>query len=182
MKGMLLKNKASIQYVLTLYSMENNNKQYKYIKSDSNRLVVRSIHDACAWSMRVIYSKKHEMWLITRCKGPHNCTSLKVVTNGKMMDSRFISIALKQYVWKDITRSIKDLYSMLHVKHGHKVTMYKVWEAKQKAIARIYENFDESYMKLPQFLAALNDANPNTVTLLNCDPRVPGTCIFNFVF
>ena len=39
-KGMLLKNKVSVQYVLTFYSVENNNKQYKYIKPDSNRLVV----------------------------------------------------------------------------------------------------------------------------------------------
>ena len=44
--GMLFKNKASIQYVLTLYSVEHN-KQYKVIKFDTNRLVVRCIHEAC---------------------------------------------------------------------------------------------------------------------------------------
>ena len=36
---MLFKNKASVQYVLTFYSVEHN-KQYKVIKSDTNRLVV----------------------------------------------------------------------------------------------------------------------------------------------
>ena len=60
--------------------------------------------------------------------------------------------------------------------------MYKVWEAKQKAIARIYGDFDELYAKLPQFLAALSDADPNTITMLKCDLRVPGTCIFNSAF
>ena len=60
--------------------------------------------------------------------------------------------------------------------------MYKVWEAKQKAIARIYGDFDESYAELPRFLAALSDANPDTVTTLKCDPGVPRTCIFNSAF
>ena len=51
------------------------------------------------------------------------------------MDSKFISIALKQYVREEIGRSIKDLRSMLYVKHEHDVAMYKVWEAKQNAVA-----------------------------------------------
>ena len=42
------------------------------------------------------------------------------------MDLRFISIALEQYIREDIARSIKDLCSMLHAKHRHEVTMYKV--------------------------------------------------------
>ncbi|XP_023926256.1 uncharacterized protein LOC112037653 [Quercus suber] len=180
-KGMLFTNKASVQYVLTLYSVEHN-KQYKVIKSDTNRLVVRCTHDACPSSIRAIFSKKHRLWLISKCTGPQNCTSLQVVTDGRMMDSRFISIALKQYVREDITRSIKDLRSMLHAKHGHDVTMYKVWEAKQKAVACIYGDFDKSYAELPRFLVALDDADPNTVTLLKCDPRVPGTCLFNSTF
>ena len=71
---------------------------------------------------------------------------------------------------------------MLHEKHEHDVTMYKVWEAKQKAVARIYGNFDELYTELPWFLASLSDADPNIVTMLKCDPRVLGTCIFNFAF
>ena len=35
---------------------------------------------------------------------------------------------------------------------------------------------------MPQFLVALSNADPNTITTLKCDPRVPGTCIFNSVF
>ena len=91
-----------------------------------------------------------------------------------MMDSKFISIALEKYVREDLTRSIKDLRSILHAKHGHDLTMYKVWEAKQKAVARIYGDFDESYTKLPWFLVALSDADPDTVTTLKCDPMSKG--------
>ena len=168
---MLFQNKASIHYVLTLYSVEHN-KQYKVIKSNTKRLVMRCIHEACLWSIRATCSKKHRMWVISKCIGPYSCTSLQVVTDGQMMDSKFISIALEKYVREDLTWSVKDLRSILHVKHGHDVTMYKVWETKQKAVARIYGDFDESYTELPRFLAALSDADLNTVTTLKCNPRV----------
>ena len=84
------------------------------------------------------------MWLISKCTGPHSCTPLQVATNGRMMDLRFISITLEQYIREDIGRSIKDLRSMLQMKHEHEVTMYKVWEAKQKAVVHIYGDFNES--------------------------------------
>ena len=143
---MLFQNKASIHYVLTLYSVEHN-KQHKVIKFDTKRLVMRCIHKACPWSIRATCSKKNRMWVISKCNGPHSCTSLQVATSGRMMDSKFISIALEKYVR-----------------------------------ARIYGDFDELYAKLPQFLATLSDADPNTITMLKCDLRVPGTCIFNSTF
>ena len=71
---------------------------------------------------------------------------------------------------------------MPHARHGHDVTMYKVWEAKHKAVARIYGHFDESYAELPRFLVALDDAHPDTITLLKCNLHVLGTCIFNSKF
>ncbi|XP_050290201.1 uncharacterized protein LOC126728421 [Quercus robur] len=153
--GMLFKNKASVQYVLTLYSVEHN-KKYKVIKSDTNRLVVWCIHKACLWSIRANCSKKHGMWVISTCKGPHSCSSLQLATDGQMMDSKFISIALEKYVQKELTQ--------------------------KKAAARIYGDFDESYAKLPRFLATLSDANLDTVTTLKCDPHVLRTCIFNSAF
>ena len=122
---MLFKNKASVQYVLTLYSVEHN-KQYKVIKSDTNRLVVRCKNEACVWSIRANCSKKHGMWVINTCKGPHSCSSLQLPTDGRMMDSKFISIALENYVREDLTRKVRDLRNMLHARHGHDVTMYKV--------------------------------------------------------
>ena len=101
-KRILFQNKASIHYVLTLYSVEHN-KQYKIIKSDTKRLVVRCIHKACSWSIWATCIKKHRMWVISKCNGPHSCTSLQVATDWRMMDLKFISIALEKYVWEDLT-------------------------------------------------------------------------------
>ena len=99
------------------------------------------------------------------------------------MDLKFISITLELYIREDISRTIATLRSFLHVKHDHWASHYKVWNAKQKVVAAIYGDFNESYAELPQFLAALKDADPTIVTELKCDHRgVPGTCTFNCAF
>ena len=181
-KGMLFNNKAAVQHALTMFSV-GLNKKFKYMKSDPERLVVTCVHDACLWSIRAIYSKRHKLWMITTSKGPHTCSTLQVDHDGRMMDSKFIAITLESYVREDISRTVATLRSVLHAKHGHWASHYKVWDAKQKAVAAIYGGFDESYAELPRFLAALKDADPTTVTQLKCDHRsVPGTCTFNCAF
>uniref|UniRef100_A0A2N9ICB4 SWIM-type domain-containing protein n=1 Tax=Fagus sylvatica TaxID=28930 RepID=A0A2N9ICB4_FAGSY len=45
---------------------------------------------------------------------------------------------------------------------GHKISYYKVWDAKQKAIANIFGDWGESYQLLPKFMKALIDSNPGT--------------------
>nr|XP_023883392.1 uncharacterized protein LOC111995693 [Quercus suber] len=156
------------------------NKKFKYMKSDPERLVVTCVEDACPWSVRAINSKRRKLWEITTCKGPHTCSSLQVDHDGRMMDSKFIAITLESYVREDISRTIATLRSLSHAKHDHWASHYKVWDAKHKAVAAIYGDFDESYAELPRFLAALKDADPTTVTQLKCDNRnVLGTCTFN---
>ena len=96
-KGMQFKNKALVQHALTMYSMEHN-KKYKSIKANFNRLVVSYVYDACPWLVRAICSKKHKLWNLTTCKGPHTCSSLQVDCDGRMMDSEFLAITLETYI------------------------------------------------------------------------------------
>ena len=126
---MLFKNKVVVQHVLTMFSVRLN-KKFKYMKSDPGRLVVTCVHDACLWSVRAIYSKRPKLWMSTTCKGPHTCSSLQVDHDGRMMGSKFIAITLGSYVWEDISRIVATLRSLLHVKHSHWASHYKVWDAK----------------------------------------------------
>ena len=137
-----------------MFSVEHN-KKYKYIKSNFERLVVRCVQDSCPQLVQAISSKKNNMRMITTCKGPHTCSSLQVEYDGRMMDLKFISITLETYIWEDISRTISVLRSLLHEKHKHWASHYKVCDAKQKAVVAIFEDFNESYVELPQFLVVL---------------------------
>ena len=117
-KEILLKNKALVQHDLTMFFVEHN-KKYKSIKSDFNRLVMSCVYNAYPWLVRAICSKKHNMWKITKCKGPYICLSLQVELDGRMMDSKFIVVTLETYIQEDISRTIPCLHCLLHAKHKH---------------------------------------------------------------
>ena len=115
---MLFKNKATVQHALTMFSV-GLNKKFKYMKLDPERLVITCVHGACPWSVQAICSKRHKLWMITTCKGPHTCSSLQVDHDGRVMDLKFIAITFESYVWEDISRTIATLHSLLHAKHDH---------------------------------------------------------------
>ena len=66
------------------------------------------------------------MWMIITCKGPHTCSSLQVDHDGRMMDSKFMAITFKSYVWENISKTIATIRSLLHAKHNHWAFHYKV--------------------------------------------------------
>ena len=45
---------------------------------------------------------------------------------------------------------------------GHKPFYYKVWDAKQKAIGKMFGNWEEPYQRLQKLLMAYVDQDPTT--------------------
>ena len=68
--------------------------------------------------------------------------------DGKMMDSNFLAKKLHINVLADHTSKIKDLKNLMKERFNHNILYYKIWDAKQKAIANIHGNWEESYQKL----------------------------------
>ena len=79
---------------------------------------------------------------------PHTYPSVGVNKDGRMMDLDFLSKELHKYVLEDHTYKIKDLQNLMKERIQHKISYYKIWGAKQKAIANIHRNWEESYQKL----------------------------------
>uniref|UniRef100_A0A2N9IC04 Transposase MuDR plant domain-containing protein n=1 Tax=Fagus sylvatica TaxID=28930 RepID=A0A2N9IC04_FAGSY len=133
-KGLIFSDKAEVQYAVKIYS----------IKKKPER-------------------KKHGFWEITKYYGPHTCTNLDVSKDGKMLDSNLIEREIHHLVVKDHAVTIGTLDAEIFKEYKAKVSYFKLWDAKQKAIARIYGDWVKSYEILPMFMAAVQDANPNTV-------------------
>ena len=94
--------------------------------------------------------------------GHHICPSVGVNKDGRMMDSNFLAQELHKYVLKDHTCKIKDLQNLMKERLQHKISYYKIWDAKQKAIANIHGNWEESYQKLQKLLLAYKDNDLGT--------------------
>ncbi|XP_023898886.2 uncharacterized protein LOC112010734 [Quercus suber] len=139
--------------------------------------------DSCPWSVRAICCKGDNVWKIAKSKGPHTCDKIQNAHDGRMIDSAFLAYVLERYIREDPAYKIKNLRHVVLADLKHEVSHYKVWDAKQKAVAAIYGDFKESYAELPHFLAGLTDASPGTQYKLIVDDNYErGTCTFNSVF
>ena len=64
----------------------------------------------------------------------------------------------------------------------HKISYYKIWDTKQKAIANIHGNWEESYQKLQKLLLAYKDSDLGTqVSYQSINGDTPGTIILKHV-
>ena len=61
------------------------------------------------------------------------------------------------------TTIIDHLRDFIKAKYyGHKLSYYKIWDEKQKAIAKIFKNWEESYQRLRKLLLAYLDQETGT--------------------
>nr|XP_025628743.1 uncharacterized protein LOC112721955 [Arachis hypogaea] len=75
----------------------------------------------------------------------------------------------------DASVNIKVLLNATAAHFGFRPTYRRVWLAKQKAVAIIYGDWDESYNELPKWVLGVQLTMPGTVTVLRTNPvRVGG--------
>ena len=60
--------------------------------------------------------------------------------NGRMMDSNFLAQELHKYILEDHSYKIKYLQNLIKERFQHEILYYKIWDAKQKAIANVHGN------------------------------------------
>ena len=101
--------------------------------------------------------------MVTVYVGPHTCIRIGVRNDGRMMNCNFIASDILKKLCEDHTTPIKHLRSMIKLKYeGHKPSYYKVRDAKQKAIGKMFGNWEETYQRLQKLLMQYIDQDPTT--------------------
>ena len=70
--------------------------------------------------------------------GPHNCTPIGLRRDSRMMDSNFVASEIVSKLQQDHNACIDQLWDIIKTKYDHELFYYKVWDAKQKAIVKIF--------------------------------------------
>ena len=122
--------------------------------------------------------------MVTVYVGPHTCIPIGVRNDGRMMNCNFIASDILKKLCEDHTIPIKHLRSMIESKYdGHNPSYYMVWDAKQKAIRKIFGNWEKSYQKLQKLLMAYIDQDPNTQVFYCTTPTNKDNTVFlHYVF
>ncbi|XP_057747909.1 uncharacterized protein LOC130967104 [Arachis stenosperma] len=151
--------------------------QYKVVESDHRRYVGKcsEFGNGCTWLIRLSLRKRKGIWEVKRYNGPHTCLATSISSDHRSLDYHVISAFIMPMVRADASVSIKVLLNATAAHFGFRPTYRRVWMAKQKSIAIIYGDWDESYNDLPRWVLGVQLTMPGSVVVLKTTPvRVGG--------
>ena len=115
---------------------------------------------------------EHGLWIVTSYRGPHNCIPLATALDGRMMDCNFVAAEFVPLLQE---KRMATIYHLTHFIKGkyfeHNLSFYKIWVVKQRAIVKIFGNWEESYQKLRKLLLAYLDEETGTRYWWHTIPR-----------
>nr|XP_025692458.1 uncharacterized protein LOC112794692 [Arachis hypogaea] len=151
--------------------------QYKVVESDYRRYVKKcsEFGNGCTWLIRLSLRQRKGIWEVKRYNGPHTCLATSISSDHRSLDYHVIATFIMPMVRADASVNIKVLLNATAAHFGFRPTYRRVWMAKQKAVAIIYGDWDESYNELPWWVLGVQLTMPGTVAVLKtCPVRVGG--------
>lgn len=168
--GELFESKIAFQKRLSIYAYKMNF-EFKFKKSQADRVSVVCDADNCTWSLYATKFKNSSYFRVRRYHKIHTCSRDSTsASKHKHITSRIIEECLKNkqnsaggiYKTKDIIEEIqKDL--------GITISYHLARSARERAVASILGSAEESYASLPSYCAELEKSNPGTVTCISTD-------------
>ncbi|XP_020249987.1 uncharacterized protein LOC109827390 [Asparagus officinalis] len=172
---------------------------FSFIKGDlyeSKEKLIHAIHDdvednsghhdgnaRCPWKLNSRSgSRVGGQFKITAYNGLHTCSNPRLEMNNKNASSSFIYRLILSHLREDLDLRPKDIRLLVHKATNLDVSYHKCWNARRKAMIKIFGDWNKSYEILPHYLEALKRENPGTVYEVSSDPVDGGERRFTGVF
>ncbi|XP_061365114.1 uncharacterized protein LOC133308503 [Gastrolobium bilobum] len=167
--------KSDVQAAIKHYCM-NEHQEAVVVESTTTKLSMkcRKHEEGCNWRVRAIKPKNSNSWVVTKWGGKHSCVSTTLSQDNKQLDSQFISEAILDMVKASPSVAVILIQERVTALFGYNVSYRKAWKGKQKAIAKIYGDWDESYAFLPRWFAHMLNFSPGSVYHIQ-----HGSCVMN---
>ncbi|XP_016168711.1 uncharacterized protein LOC107611279 [Arachis ipaensis] len=136
--------------------------QYKVVESDYHQYVGKcsEFGNGCTWLIRLSLQQRKGIWEVKRYNGPHTCLATSISSDHRSLDYHVISTYIMPMVRADASVSIKVLLNATAAHFGFRPMYRRVWLAKQRAVAHIYGDWDESYNELPRWVLGVQLTMP----------------------
>ncbi|XP_025629054.1 uncharacterized protein [Arachis hypogaea] len=142
--------------------------EYKVLKFDNRKYYgkCKEFGSGCTWLIRVSLRQRRSIWEVKRYNGPHTCLATSIFSDHKKLDYHVISAFILPMIRVDAAVSIKVPQNATEEHFGFIPTYRRVWMAKQKAMAQIYGDWEESYNYLPRWVLGVQITMPGSVAVL----------------
>ncbi|XP_015945598.1 uncharacterized protein LOC107470702 [Arachis duranensis] len=146
--------------------------EYRVIESDHLKYhgKCKQFGKGCTWLIRVALRARKGTWEVRRYNGPHTCLATFISSDHRQLDYHVICARILPLVRADAVVTVKVLQQATEVDYGFRPSYRKVWMAKQKAVAQIYGDWEESYAELPRWMLGVQSTMAGTITVLKTSP------------
>ncbi|XP_027348462.1 uncharacterized protein LOC113860033 [Abrus precatorius] len=111
--------------------------------------------------------KNGYFWKIQKYNGPHTCTVGIISQDHRKLDTDTIAECIKLMVKFDPSFKIKVVIGEIQSRFGYMISYRKTWLAKQKAIEKVFGQWEASFEALPQWCIAMCDAVRGSIVKLD---------------
>ncbi|XP_050238708.1 uncharacterized protein LOC126688149 [Mercurialis annua] len=162
-QGMVFSTRSVVQTSVTSYHMQVQ-REYKSCRTtDKIVVLVCKNDDICNWRFRASCLKDDANWTLTRYNGPHQCTGQLITQDQRNLRARQLAEHIKTQLQMQRDIRIKTLQAGIFQSYGVKPRYKKTWYAKEKAIANMFGEWDDSFGEICNFMSNVAATNPRTV-------------------
>ncbi|XP_052107438.1 uncharacterized protein LOC127740494 [Arachis duranensis] len=142
----------------------------------------------CDWLIRASLIRKKACWEIRRYNGKHTCTMGTISQDHAKLDSDTIADAIRPLVEADHSIKVKSVIAEVQGRFNYTVSYRKAWLAKQKAVVKVFGDWEVSYQTLPVWLKAMTVKMPRSRVQIKTLPvyreseEVQGVRVLHCVF
>ncbi|XP_057760880.1 uncharacterized protein LOC130981298 [Arachis stenosperma] len=151
--------------------------QYRVMEFDHLKYVGRckEFGIGCTWMICVALRQRKGTWDVRRYNGANTCLTTSISSDHRQLNYHVICARIYPLVRVDSAVTIKVLQEATESTYGFRPSYRKVWKAKQKAVAQIYGDWEESYTKFPWWILGMQATMDGT-----CKPliSVDGTHLY----
>ncbi|XP_057745636.1 uncharacterized protein LOC130963549 [Arachis stenosperma] len=128
----------------------------------------------CDWLIRASLIRKKGCWEIRRYNGRHTCSMGVISQDHSKLDSDTVAEAIRPLVETDPSIKVKSIIAEVQSRFNYTISYRKAWLAKQKSIAKVFGDWEESYQALPWWLSVMVQKMPGSVVQIETRPLFNG--------
>ncbi|CAL1382489.1 unnamed protein product [Linum trigynum] len=161
--GMEFTSKVDVQDDLGKEVMRCNFEwKVKYYDTKQLHVICKNAGEGCMWELRAIYMKRKGAWVIRIVENNHSCSSAILSQDHHQLKAKKVARTIKNFeAQPDI--KIKAIMAEVKDRHSYTIRYKKAWHGKQKVMAEVYGDWDDSYALLPRLMFSMEESNLGTV-------------------
>ncbi|XP_057723442.1 uncharacterized protein LOC130939349 [Arachis stenosperma] len=134
----------------------------------------------CDWLIRACSIRKKGCWKIRRYNGRHTCTTRVISQDHSKLDSDTVVEAIRPLVETDPSIKVKTIIAEVQSRFNYTISYRKAWLTKQKSIAKVFGDWEESYQALPWWLSVMVQKMHGYTSGRCCIGWKPEHCAYRF--